>query len=693
MKRFILAALSLVVAHGFSLAQDQSNLSYPSDPDTQVQPGVPQGEVLHFTLDDSKIYPGTQREYWVYVPAQYDPAQPACLFFDLDGVQFNAPVVFDNLIHKKEIPVTIGVFVGSGTVIDSAGFPVRYNRSFEFDAVNDDFVRFIETELLPDVELKKASDGRPIRISKNGKDRAIAGCSSGGIGAFTAAWERPDLFSRVYSCIGTFVGMRGGDRYPVLIRKTEPKPIRVFLQDGSKDTWNPLFGSWFKGNLDMEAALSFAGYEVGHAWGEGGHDGVQGTAAENIRRTDEAIAACEQQDAEKLAELTALAEQKSALQLAFDRCTQEIAKAQAADRLVHSEKTFCLGGWVPCEDVGKLEALLSGFCCAWELTDPAPEEYPDVPVKLKNNKLTWPLNMVTEMYSLPAYDGVDPNPLMAPFFILFYGIMMADMGYGLLMFLAGFLISKKYAPKGTAGNLFGLMTLCGVSTFIMGALTGGFFGDFLTQVVKLTTGGEFALPALFTPLDDTLMILIGAMALGMVQIITGMAISFVRKLKNGQVMDAVWEELTWWVVFAGIGLMAAGMTSVVLYVGLAMVVLGPVLTNKGFGKITGIFGSLYNHITGYFGDILSYSRLMALMLAGSVIAQVFNTLGAIPGNIIVFLIISLAGNALNFALNLLGCYVHDLRLQCLEYFGKFYEDGGKPFKPLMADTKYVDITK
>ena len=245
----------------------------------------------------------------------------------------------------------------------------------------------------------------------------------------------------------------------------------------------------------------------------------------------------------------------------------------------------------------------------------------------------------------------------------------------------------------TAGNLFGLMTLCGISTFIMGALTGGFFGDFLTQVVKLTTGGDFTLPALFTPLDDTLMILIGAMALGMVQIITGMAISFVRKLKNGQVMDAVWEELTWWVVFAGIGLMAAGMTSVVLYVGLAMVVLGPVLTNKGFGKITGIFGSLYNHITGYFGDILSYSRLMALMLAGSVIAQVFNTLGAIPGNIIVFLIISLAGNALNFALNLLGCYVHDLRLQCLEYFGKFYEDGGKPFKPLMADTKYVDITK
>ena len=422
-------------------------------------------------------------------------------------------------------------------------------------------------------------------------------------------------------------------------------------------------------------------------------DGVQGTAAENIRRTDEAIAACEQQDAEKLAELTALAEQKSALQLAFDRCTQEIAKAQAADRLVHSEKTFCLGGWVPCEDVGKLEALLSGFCCAWELTDPAPEEYPDVPVKLKNNKLTWPLNMVTEMYSLPAYDGVDPNPLMAPFFILFYGIMMADMGYGLLMILASIIITKKSRPKGTSGQMFGLMFSCGISTFLMGALTGGFFGDFLPQLVGIIDPNTTfkALPSLFTPLDDTITILIGAMALGFVQIVTGMAISFVEKIKKGQIMDAIWEELTWWVVFAGIACMALGATNIVLYVGLAMVVVGSGWSAKGFGKVTAIFGSVYNHVTGYFGDILSYSRLMTLMLAGSVIASVFNTLGAIPGNVVFFLLVSVAGNGLNFALNLLSCYVHDLRLQCLEYFGKFYQDGGKPFEPLAINTKYVDI--
>ena len=212
-------------------------------------------------------------------------------------------------------------------------------------------------------------------------------------------------------------------------------------------------------------------------------------------------------------------------------------------------------------------------------------------------------------------------------------------------------------------------------------------------MVKLTTGGDFALPALFTPLNDTLMILVGAIALGGVHIVTGMAVSFIRKLQAGQVLDAVFEELTWWIVLAGVGCMVLLGTNLVLYAGLALVVIGPLVTGQGFGKVTGIFGSLYNHVTGLFGDFLSYARLMALMLAGSVIAQVFNTLGAIPGNIVIFLVISLAGNALNFALNLLGCYVHDLRLQCLEYFGKFYEDGGKPFRPLAMETKYVDITK
>ena len=418
-----------------------------------------------------------------------------------------------------------------------------------------------------------------------------------------------------------------------------------------------------------------------------------GTAAENLGRLYQETKALREEAASIEEELAGMGELNAPLRQLSDLAGANAQREESRGRLLDTAQTFLLEGWVPAESWPQLEKALAAYPCACEVSDPAPEDYPQVPVKLKNNILTRPLNMVTEMYSLPAYGTLDPNPLMAPFFILFYGIMMADMGYGLLMMLAGAVILKKKKPGGTFGHLCGLLVLCGVTTFIMGALTGGFFGDFLTQVVKLTTGGDFALPALFTPLEDTMMILVGAMCLGFVQILTGMAVSFVSKLKNGQVLDAVFEEVTWWVVFAGLGLMIVGITPIVLAIGVVMVVAGPVIQNQGFGKVTGIFGSLYNHVTGYFGDILSYSRLMALMLAGSVIAQVFNTLGAIPGNIVIFLIISFAGNALNFALNLLGCYVHDLRLQCLEYFGKFYQDGGRPFRPLDLNTKYYDVVK
>ena len=418
-----------------------------------------------------------------------------------------------------------------------------------------------------------------------------------------------------------------------------------------------------------------------------------GTAAENLARLDQELQSLSAEAAAIEKKLSGMGELNSPLRQLSDLANVNASREECCSRLVDTVQTFLLEGWVPEESWPSLKQELDNYPCAYGISDPAPEEYEKVPVRLKNNTLTKPLNMVTEMYSLPAYGTLDPNPLMAPFFILFYGIMMADMGYGLLMMLAGAFSLKKKKPGGRFGHICGLLLVCGITTFIMGALTGGFFGDFLTQVVKLTTGGDFALPALFTPLEDTMMILVGAMCLGFVQILAGMAISFVSKLKHGQVLDAVFEEVTWWVVFAGLGLMIAGITPIVLVIGMVMVVAGPVIQNQGFAKVTGIFGSLYNHVTGYFGDILSYSRLMALMLAGSVIAQVFNTLGAIPGNIVIFLIISFAGNTLNFALNLLGCYVHDLRLQCLEYFGKFYQDGGKPFRPLDLNTKYYEVVK
>lgn len=278
MKPFLSFALFTVLLFPFFLFA-QTPEEYPIHPDAQVKEGVPKGEVLKFTFENSKIFPGTWREYWVYVPAQYDASQPACVYVNQDGVQWQAPAVFDNLIHQKAMPVTIGVFIMHGRV--KAAKPDesldRFNRSFEYDGLGDNYARFLLEELLPDVETKKTTDGRAIRLSKNGNDRAIGGSSSGAVCAFTAAWERPDAFSRVFSAIGTYVGLRGADRYHTLLRKYEPKPLRVFLQDGTNDL-NIYAGDWWMANQTMERALQFSGYEVAHVWGEGGHNGKQGTS-------------------------------------------------------------------------------------------------------------------------------------------------------------------------------------------------------------------------------------------------------------------------------------------------------------------------------------------------------------------------------------------------------------------------------
>ena len=420
--------------------------------------------------------------------------------------------------------------------------------------------------------------------------------------------------------------------------------------------------------------------------------GLCGTAEENDKKLEAALAALESERREIERRVERFGGNRETHLEASDRSAILLRREEAKSRLIETDKVFLLEGWLPADRCTALEKALEPFTCAVETREPAEDEYPQVPVQLRNNKLTRPLNMVTEMYSLPAYGTLDPNPLMAPFFILFYGIMMADMGYGILMMIASVVIGKKYRPKGTSGELFSLLGLCGISTFIMGALTGGFFGDFLTQLVAIVSPGTvFALPKLFDPLDDLTMILIGSMALGVVQIITGMAISLIEKCRRKKFLDAFFEEITWWIVFLGIALAVLKKGTAVLYLGCALVLLGPIVQGKGWGKLTGVFGSVYNHVTGYFGDILSYTRLMALMLAGSVIAQVFNMLAAMPGNVVAFLIISMLGNAMNFGLNLLGCYVHDLRLQCLEFFNKFYVDGGKPFRPMTLDTEYVDL--
>ena len=416
--------------------------------------------------------------------------------------------------------------------------------------------------------------------------------------------------------------------------------------------------------------------------------GRTGTAKENLTVLRGEIVHVQQRRKRREDAIAGLSGAREALQLAWDRAGQELRREEARAKLVHDGRIFAMTGWLPAAKAEKLDEMLEGLCCCWEIRDPV--EGDDVPTKLENNALTRPLNMVTEMYSLPAYDGVDPNPLMFPFFTVFFGIMFADMGYGLLLLAIWALGTFKLKPKGTLSYMVGLCGICGVTTFLFGALTGGFFGDAIPVLADMF-GGHVTMPALFSPLEDPMLVLIGALVLGVVHILTGMAIKGWMLIRDGHWKDAVMDIGSWWLLFLGIALGALGITWWVCIAGVAALILTQGRDKPTFiGKLVGGIASLYD-ITSYLGDILSYSRLMALMLAGGVIASIMNTLGAFTGNIILFIPIFLVGHALNIGLNVLGCYVHTSRLMYLEYFGKFYKDGGRPFRPLQFETKYVDI--
>ena len=264
------SVLSVVFTVSLSVSSAVIQSQQPPPPSTTA---APTGEVIKGEFARSQVYPGTWREYWVYVPKQLDRSKPAPVMVFQDGIQYNAPKVFDELIEQKAVPPIVGVFVMHGRVkASSADALDRMNRSFEYDAVSGDYARFLLDELLPYI-----SKTHNLTLSNDPNDRAIAGNSSGAIAAFTAAWQRPDAFRRIFSAIGTYVGLRGGHEYPVLIRKTEPKPLRIFLQDGRNDL-NNYTGSWWIANQDMLSALEYAGYDVRHEWGEGEHNSRHATA-------------------------------------------------------------------------------------------------------------------------------------------------------------------------------------------------------------------------------------------------------------------------------------------------------------------------------------------------------------------------------------------------------------------------------
>ena len=306
-----------------------------------------------------------------------------------------------------------------------------------------------------------------------------------------------------------------------------------------------------------------------------------------------------------------------------------------------------------------------------------------------------------KQYSLPVYHGgIDPNPLIFGFFVLFFGIMFADIAYGVVLFAISFAITKKYRPKGTLGYMFHLGQYLGVSTAVFGALTGGLCGDAIYQFTNAFFPDHvISLPALINPLQDPMTIMGIALALGAVHMFVGQCVHIYMEIRDGRPLEGFLDVVPWWIVFVGLAVAYFKGTALVVGLGFLALLLTQGRHKKGIlGKFFGGIASWYD-ITSWLGDILSYCRLMALMLATSVISQVFNILATLPGEglpkpvgILVFLVIFLVGNIFNMGINIIGTDVHAARLQYLEFFSKFYKEGGVPFKPLKYQTKYVDVT-
>ncbi len=379
------------------------------------------------------------------------------------------------------------------------------------------------------------------------------------------------------------------------------------------------------------------------------------------------------------------------------------AEERGKDKLLKTDRTFFLEGWLPerCRHI--VEKVLRENNCYFAFSEP--EESDTVPVIIEQNPAFTPFEMITEMYSLPDYRGFDPTSIFAVFYAMFFGIMLSDAGYGLIMMIATFIVLRKYDLEGSAEKMMKLFFYCGLSTTFWGALFGGWFGDIFQVVAKNFFHSDLALePIWFNPINDPMKLLIFSLAVGTLHIFIGMGIKAYMEIRQGKWFDAICDVGFWYLLIIGlIGWIAGGNVLPVVQepckwmtiVGTLGILFTGGRSSKGIlGKLVGGLGALYN-ITGYLSDILSYSRLLALGLATGVIAQVVNTMGGLFGGGIIggilLLIVFLFGHTLNFAINALGSYVHSCRLQYIEFFGKFYEDGGDAFEPLRENTKYIKI--
>ncbi len=434
---------------------------------------------------------------------------------------------------------------------------------------------------------------------------------------------------------------------------------------------------------------------------------MRSTPACLFKDTSQEIMNAERESEAVREQLCDLARSLDDVEILYDIEATALAAAENKLKLVRTQKCVILDGWCPAESEDKVSSVLDKFECAYETEAPSSDD--DVPILLKNNGYASSFEWVLGMYAYPKYGRFDPTFIMSIFYFIIFGIMFADVGYGLILVLGCIIGIKLLKPKKSMERTLRMFEYCGFSSMIMGALFGGWFGDLpvaiMTNMLGMSSNDPivrfFAGGIWFNPLDtsnpDAIMnFLLLSLGVGAAHLVAGMAVKFYILCRDGKVIDAIFDIGSWWVLFAGIGLLFVngniGMW--VAIAGVAMLVLTQGRAKKGiFGKLIGGIMSLYE-VVNYISDLLSYSRILALGLAAGVISQVVNVLGTIMGGsiagVIMLICVSVVGHLLNLAINVLGTFVHTSRLQYIEFLGKFYEDGGRKFEPALPSEKYSE---
>lgn len=429
------------------------------------------------------------------------------------------------------------------------------------------------------------------------------------------------------------------------------------------------------------------------------------TPSEIIERCKDERRVLERRKSELEKHITEFAEHRKSLKFAVDYLQMRKDKYNALNSLGFTESTFVLNGYIPEKYTESLrKELEKKFTVYLDFADPDDED--DVPVLLENSSFSAPVEGITKMYSMPSKSDVDPTPVMSFFYYLFFGMMLSDAGYGLLMLIGTTIVLRKFRLDSTMKKTMTMFRNCGISTLIWGALFGSWFGDIVQVVGREYFGKEIGSIALwFQPLDDPIKLLLYSFALGILHLFLGVGVSFKMAWDDGRKLDAFLDTVPVYLTILGVAPLAAGILTDVpailksigtylMIAGVVLIVLTSGRSSKSvFGKFFGGLYALYNTATGYLSDILSYSRLLALGLATGSIASVINLIGTMPENIIVktilLIVVFIVGHTANLAINLLGAYVHTDRLQFVELFGKFYTGGGREFTPFTANTQYI----